>query len=130
MQTNIMKELSELQKKAVKYENIKASYTEHATKLKEIIKQCQELLVDIDPASSVGGSRNSSGVNFNELAAEVYEKMLSGVHVSSDLVAQTYPNLAPKNVQYLMARIQAKYEGKILKRRDGMKVFLYVLKEQ
>jgi len=129
MSTNLMKELSELQKKSVKYDNIKERYMEHASKLKEIIKMSQELLTEIDPASGVGRGRSSSGVNFQELATESYQKMLEGVQISSNLLAQTYPNLDNKAILYLMKTIQDKYKGKILKRKEGIRVFLYVQKE-
>lgn len=124
-----MKELSELQKKSVKYDNLKERYMEHASKLKEIIKMSQELLNEIDPASSVGRARSSSGVNFQELATESYQKMLDGVQISSNLLAQTYPHLDSKAILYLMKTIKDKYKGKILKRKEGIRVFLYVQKE-
>lgn len=123
-----MKELSELQKKANKYDNLKARYVEHANKLKEAIKMLQELAQEIDPMISLGGVERS-GVNYQELAAETYQKMLNGVQVSSELLEKTYPHLSKKNILYLMKAIKEKYAKKIMKRKDGVKVFLYVQKE-
>ena len=128
MTQGIMKELAEIQKKANKYDNIKARYVEHAEQLKKAIKLLQDLAQDIDPMVNLG-SVERTGVNYQVLAAEVFEKMLSGLEVSSDLLAKTYPHLSTKNVLYLMKSIKEKYAKKILKRKEGIKVFLYVQKD-
>jgi len=130
-QTNIMKELSELQKKAVKYDNLKGKYVEHGEKLRQAITILTELAKEIDPVAYIGtNQRQRSGINFQEYVREFYEKMLGGVHISSNLISQTYPELDAKQVAYIMKSISDKGGNKILKRRDGRTVFYYVLREQ
>ena len=124
---NLGKAFAEMQKKAIKYDNMRGRYLEHATKLKEIVKELNCVIKELDPYASVGEKR-FSGIDFDKIIAELYDKALHGTEIGCEMVEKAYPELTEKKSNYVMTRLQ-KEHPKLMKRKEGRFIYLYVQKD-
>lgn len=123
---NINKEIEELQIKATKYDNLKGRYVEHATELDRIIKDLQKLRADIDPVLNLYiGSKNN--ITLKDKRIEMLSMMYKGTEVTRDLILRTFPTLTTIQASQMMIALQK--EKRVMKRKEGVKVILFVQKD-
>lgn len=101
---DINKQITELQKKAIKYENMRGRYLELAAKLKKAANILNEVATEIDPYINVTAEPGSRE-KWDEVVAELYEKMQQGSEVTSELIQKTY-NLNAQKSNYITQKLR------------------------
>jgi hypothetical protein len=124
---NVMEKVKELSDKAAKWDNMKGKYKSYAEKLVQARNLIQEVVAELDPISGVK-VREASGINYEEIAAEIYEKMQQGLEVSISLLMNTYPQLDDSKAHYLMAYI-CNHHKDIDSRREFRNKLIYCRRE-
>lgn len=123
---DLIKQLELLQKKSNKYDDLMKRSGEFASKLRSAMKLIQEVLGELDPAGSIM-TRERSGINYEEIAAEYYEKMQAGLEVGADLISRTYPDWNYSKVQAIMHHIRRLPD--VEERKEKKKLYLFCKKE-
>jgi hypothetical protein len=124
---NIMERVKELSDKAAKFENLRERLNPCAAKLVQAERLIHEVIAELDPVASVK-RKESSGIGYGEIAAEIYEKMQAGMEVTVELIANTYDNLDEQKAHYLMSYICNHYKG-VDSRKENRKKIIYCRKE-
>lgn len=96
-------------------------YQEYAAKIKNIGKQLIDLAEEIDPYQKT--ARNGTNTNVKDIIAEFYDVCKNGSEVTRELILNTYPELTPNNMSYIMTTLKDMPHLKI--RKDGVKNILY-----
>ena len=113
-------------KKANLYENMHDRDLEKNEKLASIIHLANELIAIQNPMIRVS-IKNSNGINWKEITADLYEKMDSGISVGIDLVRNMFPDWNEKHIYYLLAKL--KTMPYVTSRKEGAKVLFFIQKE-
>jgi len=113
-------------KKANLYENMHDRDLEKNEKLASIIHLANELMAIQNPMIRVS-IKNSTGINWKEITADLYEKMDSGISVGIDLVRNMFPDWNEKYIYYLLAKL--KTMPYVTSRKEGIKVLFFIQKE-
>lgn len=124
---SVMKQIKDLSDKAVKYDNMREKYTAYASKLLQAEKLIKEVVSELDPISAVK-RHEATGINYGEIAAEIYEKMQQGLEVGTRLLTNSYKELDEKKANYILGQIRLHYKD-VESRKEGKCVLIYCRKE-
>jgi DNA integrity scanning protein DisA with diadenylate cyclase activity len=126
MTESLLAKIEELSEKAAKYDNMRERYKSYADKLLEAEKLIKEVIGELDPVAVVR-RKEASGINYPEIAAEIYEKMQTGLEVSVDLITRTYP-FDEQKAHYIMNYLR-KHHKEIESRRERTQLIIYLRRE-
>jgi uncharacterized coiled-coil DUF342 family protein len=126
---NINRILNKVREENTHLQHLKTRYVEHAKELQDIvvvlkslIERVDKLAEEIDPVQAALKTPHKS-VKRVEQVEELYEKMQSGVQVTSTLIKNTY-NANTSNTAYIIKCLREKPNVK--EARDGIKVRLFL----
>lgn len=122
---DLSKQIKELQKKGVMYDNLKTRYIDFAKKAKKLGDELIALSKEIDPVRTISTKKSSN--NYKEKIEELYSKLKAGTHVTSKLVNATYPELSDSGVFQVMTKLANL--SNVEKIRDKRAIRLYIQKE-
>lgn len=120
----VAKELEEIENENKRLRNLKERYIEFADRLDNLGNELKSIAKDIDPVQGIR-SRSYSGIDYEPFVSEIAQKMREGVHVSTELIDKTYPDLTQSNRHYIWQLVQKL--GGVQKRKDRRTVYLYFL---
>lgn len=100
-----LKELQLASVRLAKYEDVHKRYVEIAAKIKLMGEELVEMAKIIDPLMGVK-VRKRSGADYDELVGEVFEKLRSGVQVSVDMIAKSYPDIDKSAHYYIFSKLK------------------------
>lgn len=125
--TDLIKEIEELKKKAVRYENIKERNNQLIKLLEaqiEINKEMTRILKPYEQTEKTGTRRKTEN---REIIEEVYSKIMEGDHMTREKLQTIYNELTNTDAGNIMQTI--KKMPNILSTIDGSKLRLYAKKE-
>ena len=123
-----MKQLQNVVKERDAYRDTIRNYKEYSERIRSFASELQEIANLLDPVSTLKSGR--VGVNGNNkytpkvLIEEFHKKMLSGTTVSRDLIVSVYNDITENQVTYIIDQLSKK--PRVQKRKEGVKVFLYM----
>jgi len=127
----LIEQLTELSEKANRYDNQRGRYVDYAKRLKAVIVELAALAKELDPYVSLNSrgrpsKRRNTGKRgrLKQIMIEVYDKMLKGAEMSSDVLNKAY-GLDGRQSHYVLSKIKASHKG-VHKRTSGRNVIYYV----
>lgn len=118
---DMIKEVELLQRKSSKYDDLMKRSQEFATKLSKAAELINEVATELDPARMIS-TKERRGINYNEIAAEVYEKMQKGTEITTDLLTNTY-GWDKNHIVYLFNKLRGM--PNVDERTEGKRVIIY-----
>jgi hypothetical protein len=118
----LTKQLSEVMRKAERYDSQKTRYTEIADKIKKGIALINEAIEELDPYTTTS-TRKITGVKFDKIISEFYLLIQAGTEISIPVIKKTYPEL--NNIQHYYIMKQLSQKPNVDKRKEGVKVYLF-----
>jgi hypothetical protein len=124
----VLKEIQELGRKAVMYDNMKGQNDEIIRQLENVELLISDIKTLINPIKSIKHRENSSKGTYSEILQEQYNKLRMGLYISTDTIKMDYPHLNDTQVMTIYM-IMKKSPKVLMRRRDYNKRELYLLKE-
>lgn len=119
---SVIDDIRELQRKSALYDRHRERYIDFAKELRAITEKIDSMIKEIDPVIK-GGGETVRRNKYTDQLTELYDKMVSGIHLNSDLIRATYPDYDESSIYYLMTEL-GKMNG-VQKRKEGRTLFLF-----
>lgn len=123
MTDNLMKEINDLRKKAMKYDHIAQRFLEYSEKLEKIEELVKELRLEINPTLSMK-TRAQSGINYKEAIDVAYNGMKLGLQISTQTIMKQDPEANLQIASYIMDKLK-KLPGTDT-RKEGRTVYVFL----
>lgn len=127
----IIKDIQQILKENERMEDVRKSYAEQAAHLRSHIAELEGYLAKlrkiadtIDPYGAAMEKTRSARTDYTEICQVFLDKLFAGTEVTISLVRNTYPELPPERVDYVMLKLQ-KTHGVNVRKDDGKRI-LYV----
>ena len=117
-------DLEELQKKAIRYDNLMARAVEFSEKLSQAAELLNEVAKELNP--TMPGTRGPRQ-NYEEIADDIYIKMQAGLEVGTDFLIAAYPEWPYHKVMALIRHLQGR--PNVTARKEKGKLYIYCKKE-
>ena len=122
---NLSEELVKLQEKAKKYEYWKENNSRVVERVKFLLNELNEILGMIEPNIVIKQQRTGIRKKRSEELEELYNSMLSGTNITSDLIIKTYGIDSKNTIRQIMAKLLKM--PRVQRVKDGTKVRLFVV---
>jgi hypothetical protein len=120
---NILETIKQMQVKCDRADSVAKAYEELPGKLRAISDQLEKMANELVPrVKSRGGQHTAKGAA-KEIINEVYDRMKSGLHVTTALIEKTYPQLEQPTVKYVVLSLKRLPHVQLVK--DGRNIRLF-----
>jgi len=124
-EADLISKLKDLIKENDRLRITKTQLSETSQQLSRIGAEISELARKLNPAISISIKAGSTGIKWNDIAAELHEKMLQGQHINRQFLEKMYPHWESKTISNCITLLQRRIPN-IQRTKDGINVRLFL----